>query len=86
MGLSFKPDIDDMRESPAVEIVASFAKKHNEKIYVVEPNIKELPASFPKNVELIELQEAYEANLIIFLVGHSEFRKINWLFQQVSSR
>lgn len=80
MGLSFKPDIDDMRESPAVEIVGSFAKKHNEKIYVVEPNIKELPESFPKNVELIELQEVYDANFIIFLVGHSEFRKINWSF------
>ena len=82
MGLSFKPDIDDMRESPAVEIVASFAKKYDEKIYVVEPNIKELPESFPTNVELIDLQKAYDANLIIFLVGHAEFKKINWSFYE----
>ena len=73
MGLSFKPNIDDLRESPAKYIVNKVLQNHNKGDYfIVEPKIKE--HNFFK---LTEYQEAIDnADIIVFLVAHNEFKNL----------
>ena len=73
MGLAFKPNIDDLRESPAKYIVQKVLQNsNNETHYIVEPNIKE------HNVfKLTNYKTATEeADIIVFLVGHDEFKSL----------
>jgi len=75
LGLAFKPDIDDLRESPAMEITKELVEKGYE-VLAVEPNIKELPKSFSNynNIQLTSLEEALPlSDLIVVLVKHKEF-------------
>ncbi len=75
MGLAFKPDIDDLRESPAKYIVTKVMQScDNADILVVEPNVKE------HNVfKLTDYKEAYErADVVVFLTAHSPFRELAW--------
>ncbi len=71
MGLSFKPDIDDIRESPALEIMEKLI--HDKyKVLAVEPNIKE-----SKTIALVNYKDAInDADIILFLVAHKAFREI----------
>lgn len=72
-GLSFKPDIDDLRESPSMSIVQDIAKFHKGKVLAVEPNISRLPNSL--NVELVSSDLACsQADIAVLLVDHQEFR------------
>lgn len=70
MGLSFKPNIDDLRESPAISIVKKILQNSNEEnFFIVEPNIKE-----HKIFKLTDYKDAVKkADIIAFLVGHKEF-------------
>lgn len=79
LGLTYKADIDDLRESPALQIVSELAKKYGSKIFVVEPNIKELPEPLVHaGVELMPLDVALErASIIVSLVNHFEFSDID---------
>lgn len=73
MGLAFKPDIDDLRESPAKYITQRVLQNaNNEEYYIVEPNIKE------HNVfKITDFKEAYEkADIVVFLVAHKEFKTL----------
>ncbi|SKB96198.1 UDP-N-acetyl-D-mannosaminuronic acid dehydrogenase [Alkalitalea saponilacus] len=74
MGLAFKPNIDDLRESPAKYIAQKVLQNsNNEEIYFVEPNIKE-----HKVFKLTDYKEAYEkADIVAFLVAHDEFKTLN---------
>ena len=73
LGASFKADIDDLRESPALKIINSLQNKNIGKILTVEPNIL-----FSENLELVELNQALElANIIVILVDHKEFKNLN---------
>ena len=74
MGLAFKPNIDDLRESPAKYIVQKVLQNaNNETHYIVEPNINE-HAVF----KLTDYQEATQkADIIAFLVAHDEFKTID---------
>ena len=72
MGLAFKPDIDDLRESPAMQIVGRImAENTGAELLVVEPNISE-----HKNYKLIDYREAFEqADIVVFLVAHTVFKE-----------
>lgn len=72
-GLAFKPDIDDLRESPAMLIAQKITKMHAGQVLVVEPNIKEKPQNL--EVELTSFNKAQEsANIHVLLVDHKEFK------------
>lgn len=73
MGLAFKPNIDDLRESPAKYIVQKALKNdYNGNYFVVEPNIKNHDI-----FKLTHYQEAVEqADIIVFLVAHDEFQEL----------
>lgn len=72
MGLAFKPDIDDLRESPAKYITSRVLSESNADVLVVEPNI-----SVHKIFNLTGYKEAYsKANIVAWLVGHKPFYSI----------
>jgi len=79
LGLSFKPDIDDLRESPALEITKKIVNMGFKKQYIVEPNIEGLPAELKtKSSELVELQKAIvSSDILLLLVDHASFKKMN---------
>lgn len=77
LGLAFKPDIDDLRESPARRIVADLADQlPGARVLVVEPNISALPPELAnrRNVELVGLADISPADVVVLLVDHREFR------------
>lgn len=79
LGLAYKADIDDLRESPAVQIVARLAETEGTEILVVEPHIKELPAGLRRdNVTLCSLDDALQrASVAALLVDHQMFRALD---------
>jgi UDP-N-acetyl-D-mannosaminuronic acid dehydrogenase len=79
LGLAYKPDVDDLRESPAVQITLELAKRANIALRVVEPHVKRLPAELAgkTNVRLCDLREALDhSDVIAILVAHTAFRAI----------
>ncbi|MFC3119459.1 UDP-N-acetyl-D-mannosamine dehydrogenase [Jhaorihella thermophila] len=71
-GLTFKPDIDDLRESPALEIARQIASEHSGPVLVVEPNVEALPAGLA-DARLVELDSA-RADIHVMLVDHKPFK------------
>ena len=74
LGLAFKPDIDDLRESPALQIAKRLAQDHT--LLIVEPHIAALPRAFEqaKDCALVPLDAALrDADLVLVLVKHSAF-------------
>jgi len=76
LGIAFKPDIDDLRESPALSISEQVAKLGC-RLLVVEPNIEALPSSLSQpNVALATLDEAItQADVVCVLVKHEPFKQ-----------
>jgi nucleotide sugar dehydrogenase len=75
-GLAFKPDIDDLRESPALEITKKLAEQ-GLNILAIEPNIEKLPQTMPDNVQLKDIEAGLEADIYVVLVKHKEFKSLH---------
>ncbi|MGR5318947.1 UDP-N-acetyl-D-mannosamine dehydrogenase [Vibrio sp. DNB22_19_1] len=76
LGLAFKADIDDLRESPALQIVEELAAKNIGQVFAVEPNVHSLPEKLVHaGVEQMTLETALErANIVVVLVDHKQFK------------
>lgn len=73
-GIAFKPDIDDLRESPALQIAIQLNKDRLGSLLIVEPNIDTLPDPL-RGASLVSLEEAQDvADLHVYLVAHKEFK------------
>jgi UDP-N-acetyl-D-mannosaminuronic acid dehydrogenase len=80
LGLAFKPDIDDLRESPALEIVEHLAETKAGELYVVEPHVEELPRSLQgyEDVHFMPAEKAIgSADIVVVLVNHKVFQKVD---------
>lgn len=75
-GLAFKANVDDLRESPALEIAIHLAAKYGSRIKIVEPNLNELPAELAKHgAEMMSIDQALRScEIAILLVDHDEFK------------
>lgn len=77
LGLAFKADIDDFRESPALNITKKIAKWHSGQVLAVEPNTSVLPKALEGQVILADLEVALaEADILVMLVDHLQFKAI----------
>lgn len=77
-GLAFKPDIDDMRESPAFSITQKIAETHAGITVAVDPNINALPEVMQKQVHLSSIHTALEtSDILVLLVDHKEFKELS---------
>ncbi|ERG65114.1 hypothetical protein L332_11775 [Agrococcus pavilionensis RW1] len=81
LGIAFKADIDDLRESPSLEIVRQLAAEMPDaSVRVVEPNVEALPVRLSElpNVQLQDAESAIaEADIVVMLVDHSPFKRID---------
>lgn len=80
MGLAFKPNIDDLRESPAIHIAERVLQDSGDAdMFIVEPNVHE-----HKVFKLTEYKEAIsKADIIVFLVAHNEFKTLEIATEKV---
>ena len=79
LGLAFKADVDDLRESPALEIVKWMVGEHKYKINIVEPYISNLPKDLASiaSVRLMDAETAInESEMVVLLVNHRQFTNI----------
>ena len=73
-GLAFKPDIDDLRESPAMLIAQQLIALHSGPVLLVEPNIDALPAKLTGQMLLSAEQAFAQADIHVLLVDHKQFK------------
>lgn len=78
MGLAFKANIDDFRESPALKAAAVLSKEFGDRIYIVEPYAASLPSAFKgTRAKLVDIDRALlECGMLITLVDHDSFKAI----------
>lgn len=76
-GLAFKPDIDDLRESPALHIVNKLADTYEGKVLAVEPNV-ESTNKLNSKAQLVSIEQGLAADIIVILVKHKAFAACNF--------
>ncbi|WP_313472176.1 UDP-N-acetyl-D-mannosamine dehydrogenase [Stutzerimonas nitrititolerans] len=74
LGLAFKPDIDDIRESPALAVAETLSESLSGTVIAVEPNIEFLPKKFD-TIKLVSFENALlKADIFVILVDHKQFK------------
>ena len=77
-GLAFKPDIDDLRESPAMGVARLIADWHSGTTWVVEPHIDQIPETLNDKATLVSSEQALaQADILVMLVDHRAFRAVD---------
>lgn len=77
LGLAFKADVDDLRESPALHIAEQLAEQYTGDLLICEPHIAELPKSLAGKARLESAEEAIaRADIVVLLVDHKAFKRI----------
>lgn len=85
-GITYKPNIDDLRESPSLQIASSFVSSDGLNLLIVEPNIDKLPVSLNNSAKLVSRDVAIQdADILVFLVNHDEFTNIEHLIKDSKS-
>ncbi|QBY03352.1 UDP-N-acetyl-D-mannosamine dehydrogenase [Thalassotalea sp. HSM 43] len=76
-GVAFKPNIDDLRESPALDISKALAAKYQGQVTIVEPNIKSLPDDLlAHDARLVDIESAVsDSDVLVMLVDHKQFKE-----------
>jgi UDP-N-acetyl-D-mannosaminuronic acid dehydrogenase len=79
LGITFKANIDDLRESPSLEIAERLAGKFGRRVSIVEPNAAQLPCSLTNSgAQKVTLEDALAScGILLLLVDHDEFRKVS---------
>jgi UDP-N-acetyl-D-mannosaminuronic acid dehydrogenase len=80
LGLAFKADIDDLRESPAMEITIELARLGSMRVLAVEPHVRDLPPPLAglANVEFVAAEDAVRrADIVVLLVNHRQFATLD---------
>jgi UDP-N-acetyl-D-mannosaminuronic acid dehydrogenase len=73
LGIAFKADVDDLRESPAMDIVRQLQAERIGELLICEPNLREHP-----DFGLVSMNDAVkEADIVLLLVDHKSFRKLS---------
>jgi UDP-N-acetyl-D-mannosaminuronic acid dehydrogenase len=77
-GLAFKPNIDDLRESPAMEVAHLIADWHQGRTWVTEPHIQQIPDILATQATLVSTEQALqEADILVMLVDHHAFHRVD---------
>ncbi len=75
LGLAFKADIDDLRESPAMAITLAIAAAFGGQVSAVEPHIDDVPEPLSdQGIQLVSLEDALAADVLLLLVDHKEWK------------
>ncbi|MDA7692779.1 UDP-N-acetyl-D-mannosamine dehydrogenase [Alphaproteobacteria bacterium] len=79
LGLSFKPDIDDLRESPALSIARKIGLMGFSELFLVEPNISSIPDKLKgESISITSADKAIKAaDIVVLLVDHTPFKKMD---------
>ena len=79
LGLSFKPDIDDLRESPSLRIAGKISLMGFSELFLVEPNISNIPNELKsESISMISADEAIRAaDIVVLLVDHTPFKSMD---------
>lgn len=73
-GLAFKPDIDDLRESPALQIVKCLSALYPDNLVISEPNIEKLPEDLCQHIKSEYDGNEIAADIHVFLVAHKQYK------------
>jgi UDP-N-acetyl-D-mannosaminuronic acid dehydrogenase len=88
LGLAYKPDVDDLRESPSIEVVKALLDRKIGRVLVCEPFVTDLPKSLSeRGLQNHDVESAVaNADIIVFLTAHNQFRDLSpeaWVGKQV---
>ncbi|GAB5404482.1 MAG: UDP-N-acetyl-D-mannosamine dehydrogenase [Aureliella sp.] len=78
LGLAFKADVDDLRESPALAIAKQLADEFGDELIVCEPHISSLPVQLDGRATLMTAEEAItKADIVVLLVDHRPYKRLS---------